>query len=107
MPRRAAVPPAGHRPPRRMPLHRRVSPPKGTWVPEAGRQEQPLLPTELQDGGCRQRGGSRRHYAAVCRAGSSHLRLGHRPARRTGRRARWKRCRRRLCKTYGPFGGRQ
>eukprot|EP00964_Phaeocystis_antarctica_P105543 scaffold70538_cov56-Phaeocystis_antarctica.AAC.4 len=26
MPRRAAVPPAGHRPPRRMPLHRLVSP---------------------------------------------------------------------------------
>eukprot|EP00964_Phaeocystis_antarctica_P068231 scaffold41333_cov45-Phaeocystis_antarctica.AAC.2 len=62
---------------------------------QAGWQEQPLLPAELQvDGGCLQRGGRRRCYAAVCRARSySHLLLGHRLARRTGRRARWERCR--------------
>ena len=30
------------------------------------------------DGGCRQRGGRRRGYAAVCRAGFSHLLLGYR-----------------------------
>eukprot|EP00964_Phaeocystis_antarctica_P003079 scaffold1640_cov46-Phaeocystis_antarctica.AAC.1 len=75
---------------------------------QAGRQEQPLLPAELQvDGGSRQRGGRRRFYAAVCRAGSSHLLLGHRLAGRTRRRARWERCRRCLSKTHGPFGGRQ
>eukprot|EP00964_Phaeocystis_antarctica_P025760 scaffold14498_cov61-Phaeocystis_antarctica.AAC.3 len=57
------------------------------------------------DGGCRQRGGNRRCYAAASRAWSSHLPLGHRlRAGRTGRRAWWERCRRRLGKRHGPLG---
>jgi hypothetical protein len=43
------------------------------------------------------RGGRRRCYAIVCRAGSSYLLLGHRLASSTGRWARWERCR------CGPF----
>eukprot|EP00964_Phaeocystis_antarctica_P006937 scaffold3749_cov45-Phaeocystis_antarctica.AAC.2 len=73
---------------------------------QTGRQEQPLLPAELQvDGGSRQRGGRRRCYAAVCRAGSySHLLLGHRLTGRTGRWTRWERCCWCLGKRYGPPG---